>query len=230
MKKIKIISLITTVFMIISTLSSFMVNAEETEEKLYTLEELFAMSDDEFFALKGADILYEFPCDDTCCSGSIFRMDVLGKDYYIPNVTETEIKKLLGDTVEYDMSSPIEFDKHDLYFQVMFSVWFPEFNCQLDETEKIIKFAKCWYCVDQVISLDYYWNNIDLSVEPSNEKIITGDVNLDKTVDLYDVVWIAKHLINVFELTEGQQAVGDINEDGKTDLYDAIGIAKTLIE
>ena len=71
---------------------------------------------------------------------------------------------------------------------------------------------------------------VDTLFPPSQEReLIKGDVNVDETVDLYDVIWIGGHLINKFELTEGQQSVGDINSDGVCDLYDAIEISKQLM-
>ncbi len=56
-----------------------------------------------------------------------------------------------------------------------------------------------------------------------------GDVNLNGMVDLYDVIDIAKYLMNKDYLTEDQIAAGDYNTDGKTDLYDAIGVAKYIM-
>ena len=63
----------------------------------------------------------------------------------------------------------------------------------------------------------------------TDEKVLNGDVNFDKMVDLYDVIWIASDLVDIFKLTEGQQKVGDVNKDGVCDLYDAIAIAETLM-
>lgn len=57
---------------------------------------------------------------------------------------------------------------------------------------------------------------------------LPGDVNFSGTVDLYDVIGIAKYLMDKSYLTADQIAAGDFNGNGVTDLYDAIDIAKEL--
>lgn len=61
----------------------------------------------------------------------------------------------------------------------------------------------------------------------ASEPEIIGDANLDKKVDLYDIILIAQKLYkhNVSDLPK----CADHNFDGKIDLYDAISIAECLL-
>lgn len=58
---------------------------------------------------------------------------------------------------------------------------------------------------------------------------IKGDANMDGTVDLYDVIAIAKHIMEVEILSDVELTEADYNGDGKADLHDAIEIAKALL-
>lgn len=58
----------------------------------------------------------------------------------------------------------------------------------------------------------------------------SGDVNNDgKIGDLYDVIDIAKYVMEITDFDEETLKIADINGDGAVDLYDAIEIAKMLI-
>lgn len=60
MKRNKILSVIISAIMSISVISGvFSAVAEESENEVYTLEELFAMSDEEFLALEKAEAYFE---------------------------------------------------------------------------------------------------------------------------------------------------------------------------
>lgn len=59
--------------------------------------------------------------------------------------------------------------------------------------------------------------------------IIPGDVNFDEVVDLYDVIEIAKYLMNKDYFGADQLAAGDYNGSGAVDLYDAIDISKMIM-
>lgn len=71
------------------------------------------------------------------------------------------------------------------------------------------------------------WNGCVLTFPASD--IIPGDADLNEIVDLYDVIAIARYLMNPSSLNEAQIAAGDFNLDGKTDLYDAIDISKKMM-
>lgn len=56
-----------------------------------------------------------------------------------------------------------------------------------------------------------------------------GDITRDGNVDLYDVIEIAKYIMDMVEIDEEQQDLGDVTGDGIVDLYDAIGVAKIVM-
>ena len=156
---------------------------------------------------------------------------VLREDEYRANETEQNLHELLEDSLEYEIISPINVSVTDgaIYYDYLLSITFPEYNNVAVSDENILTFIKIRQCVNQIIPL--YNNRLcnPISISTDKKQVLTGDVNLDETVDLYDVIWIGGHLINKFELTEGQQSVGDINSDGVCDLYDAIEISKQLM-
>lgn len=160
-----------------------------------------------------------------------FGCSVLREDEYRANETEQNLHELLEDSLEYEIISPINVSVTDgaIYYDYLLSITFPEYNNVAVSDENILTFIKIRQCVNQIIPL--YNNRLcnPISISTDKKQVLTGDVNLDETVDLYDVIWIGGHLINKFELTEGQQSVGDINSDGVCDLYDAIEISKQLM-
>lgn len=160
-----------------------------------------------------------------------FGCSVLREDEYRANETEQNLHELLEDSLEYEIISPINVSVTDgaIYYDYLLSITFPEYNNVAVSDENILTFIKIRQCVNQIIPL--YNNRLcnPISISTDKKQVLTGDVNLDETVDLYDVIWIGSHLINKFELTEGQQSVGDINSDGVCDLYDAIEISKQLM-
>lgn len=278
MKLNKVISGLISAVLSVSMIGVFSAGAEETEEKLYTFQEILDMSDEEFFAtfpdaesdyeankkhfyetvknhlIRVAENEYGWLKDDTtetleeyienylstsgrykvtfCCT-----CDVTGEQYenseikYIPNITEKKLKDILGDHLIH-IQSPIaliESDVH-LFFEDQLTVETDIGDDKRDiNDENLLYLTKFRSCVKQVMPYVRYAYIAPYSSSPAQKEVFTGDVNLDETVDLYDVIWIAKHLIHVFDLSEGQQKVGDINADGVCDLYDAIEIARTLI-
>lgn len=217
----------------------------------FTLEQLFEMSDEEFFELYGAEDYYdEVRCDaegvwehfDTVTyggiSGKVMASALDERTNYTANETEMAIEELLGDTVKYDIVSPISLDwsyleENWLYYGDIFWVSFPDYDLYAetnDITDKeIIEFAKCWYCVDQVVNINYYHFNDDLAAAPSDEQVLTGDVNFDKTVNLYDSIWLAKGLIKKYKLTDAQLYIADVNKDGSANVFDLIILSRRLI-
>jgi len=237
MKFTKILSIVTSIAMSFCMISTPSVNAEESEEKIYTLSELFEMSDEEFLALDNAQSYYESIKGDTGNVSGTLWLCLTEEDVdvkYTANVTESEISRLLGDTVEYEINSPISLDFEDmLVYGNIFDVWFNEYTDNLRDEDmndkEMFKFAKCYYCVEQVIDVAYYHSAQVLLPAQGDKQILTGDVNVDKKVDIYDAIWIASDLANVFDFTDGQRLIGDINEDGECNLYDAVEIAKSLM-
>ena len=251
MKLNKILSIFTSV-LVGGALLCGTVNAEETltEPKTeYTLEELFEMSDEEFLQLENAEGYY-----------NRVRSDVVGFDRYEPagisgvvrewlekedlgvkytaNITESQIKRLLGDTVEYKIKSPISVDVEYLMsigkfaFQNTFLVRFPTLEKSVDsdniEDEDIMKMAKCWYCVNQVIPVEYDFT-ISIPWGGSSEDMIIGDVNFDLEVNTLDLIYMAKFNLNFFIPTEAQITMGDLNKDGNLDCLDIEMLIENLL-
>ena len=256
MKKLKkIIAGLLSAVTALSAMTAFSVNAEESEEKLYTLEELFTMSEEEFLALGEdawgfhyevkSDAEYFIQVSDTTAyggiSGNVFAELYLEDEgvKYTANITEKEISALLGDTVEYNIDSPISLDveellENNLYYGNLLWISFPEYEVYSGTNdisdEEILEFAKCCYCVNQVIEVKYSDYGAALSVEPSNEEILIGDANLDKSVDLYDVIHITKHVAMNFEFTALQKAITDVNNDGIVNSVDAVSVGMQIME
>ena len=160
-----------------------------------------------------------------------FGCSVLREDEYRANETEQNLHELLEDSLEYEIISPINVSVTDgaIYYDYLLSITFPEYNNVAVSDENILTFIKIRQCVNQIIPL--YNNRLcnPISISTDKKQVLTGDVNLDETVDLYDAVWIGSYLINKFSFTESQLSIGDVNGDGICDLYDAIEIAKTLL-
>ncbi len=223
----------------------------------YTLDQLFKMNDEEFLALEcdgiSAKGLYDViemnknkvtTLSNTTeyggISGSLMRR-LNDEDYgsvYTANITEADLENLIGNTVDYSIVSPISITSPGLEFTPYYAdiIWveFPDYYLSAEEDnitdEQVVEFAKCWFCVSQIISdFELYGYDNDMSI-PDNGEVLDGDVNFDKNFNLYDVIWIAKSLINEFELTEAQVIVADTNGDGVADLHDAINLAKKLME
>lgn len=215
----------------------------------YTLEELFAMNKEEFLALKGADSCYDMikedaeycrPFFDSLDSRGISGVICLFPDYadtkkYKANITEMELKELLGDTVKYEIGSPIcdynGFVREGIFLNRLV-IYFPDYE-KSNRTEKIddkyiTEFAKCWYCALQAVDIDYEPYGTDYG--SFSEEIVPCDVNLDLTFDLNDVIWVSKSLVKQFELSELQVNIADTNKDGKADLTDAIALSRKLLE
>ncbi len=57
-----------------------------------------------------------------------------------------------------------------------------------------------------------------------------GDVNMNGSVELQDIIIISKYLICKDEFDADKTSLADYNGDGKADLHDAIDIAKYLLE
>lgn len=219
----------------------------------FTLEELFEMSDEEFFALPNAKEYYDEVKSDSERFVQVSEIKEYGgisgmvwtwlyeedeNVKYTANVTEMEIEELLGDTVKYEIDSPISLDvdylmDNLLYYGNIFWVNFPDYNLysQTDNIthKEIVEFTKCWYCVNQVIDINYYHYGWVLSPAPGDEQVITGDVNFDKNVNILDAIWIAKGLIKQYKLTAAQLKIADINNDDNVNVFDVILLMRKVM-
>lgn len=268
MKKTKLLSIVTatamSICMMLGTFStaSACSNCNPPSDEVhgmgdlpdfYTLEQLFEMSDEEFFALENAKAYY----DEVKADSEYFVQVSECKEYggisgtvwtwlyeedenvkYTANVTEMEIEELLGDTVKYEIDSPISLDTdylmdNLLFYGNIFWVDFPDYDLYSQTSnithKEIIEFTKCWYCVNQVIDINYYHFGTDLSPAPDDEQVLSGDVNFDKSVNLYDGIWLAKGLIKKYKLTDAQLYIADVNSDGSVNVFDLIILSRRLI-
>lgn len=57
-----------------------------------------------------------------------------------------------------------------------------------------------------------------------------GDTDYNNSVNLYDVINIAKHIIDMEQLDELQQLLADYDNNGEVNLYDAIEIADLILK
>lgn len=266
MKKTKLLSIVTaaamSICMMLGTFStasacsncnppSDEVHGQGDLPDFYTLEQLFEMSDKEFFELYGAEAYYDevkrdaeevIQLFDTVTyggiSGAVMASALDERTNYTANETEMAIEELLGDTVNYEIVSPISLDwnyleENWLYYGDIFWVRFPDYYLYSqtnDITDKeIIEFAKCWYCVDQVVNINYHHFNDVLAAAPDDEQVLSGDVNFDKSVNLYDGIWLAKGLIKKYKLTDAQLYIADVNSDGSVNVFDLIILSRRLI-
>ena len=220
------------------------VGAEETQatERIYTLEEVLEMTDEEFISWWGTRVSWESYDSYASYMESKYQ-DAKNQSHffsrkgwftndeksnYVANVTENNLKAILGDSIEYSIQSPINTIESTLIYDRIFSIRFPELNEMEFTEENLLYYTKILTCTRQVVKGTAV-GQAPLASDDMNVTVEKGNVNLDGVVNLYDVIWIANRLIGVYEFTEGQIMVGDVNDDGACDLYDAIEIAKTLM-
>lgn len=143
--------------------------------------------------------------------------------------SEFQIKSVeIGNSVYYPtsyISYEVSFE-HDKYTDNLWSLY--------EELNKIFEKIKMNYAEDENFNkIDVAWimpvsdnmTNGLYNVEPT-----WGDATNDDKIDLYDVIEIAKYIINISDIDEDTILLADINRDGVTDLYDAIEIAKIIME
>lgn len=70
--------------------------------------------------------------------------------------------------------------------------------------------------------------NLATVVYPVSE-IMLGDLTYDEKVNIYDVIELAKYIMDPTIFNEAQIQAGDYNMDGTTNLHDAIAIAKMIM-
>ena len=153
--------------------------SEETENRTYTLDELFAMSDEEFLKLKSEYQTVEKWYVDSIRSDAEYNTEYGGVKKYrgisgvvrrsadniwgarlVTDEERQRIKELLGDTVKYEIYDPSESIPeiatadpmiYDNTYDML--IYFPDYKLYAGDTEitheKIMGFAKCWYCVEQ---------------------------------------------------------------------------------
>ena len=94
-------------------------------------------------------------------------------------------------------------------------------------------FAKCWYCVDQVLDFNYYANGmVGDSGNYVNVSTIKGDANLDSIVDIADLTTVAKYDLNnkLYPLVnDAAFSNADMNGDGEVNGLDTSALIENQL-
>ena len=229
MKKLKkCLSAILAGMISVSLLGSLAVNAEtvDTEKKLYTLSELFEMSEEEFFALDPVDENNPRPTSPKAMYNDLnlgmshcnFFGNIFTCEYrkYVPYYTEKEIMRLLDvDDIDFVIESSIT---TDLYGNsIDHTIWVHDRFYSRDFTK--LEIAKIRYCLYQVMQFYHVSYVLDSAYS-------TGDVNEDGEFTAMDAAFLARKLAEqkVDELPE----TADVNGDGEITALDCAEIARFL--
>ena len=226
MKKLKkCLSAILAGMISVSLLGSLAVNAD-TEKKIYTLSELFEMSEEEFFALDPVDENDPRPTSPKAMYNDLYlgmyHCNFFGNVYtceyrkYVPYYTEKEIMRLLDvDDIDFVIESSIV---TDLYGNgINHTIWVHDRFYSKDFTK--LEIAKIRYCLYQVMEFFHVSYVLDSAY-------CTGDVNEDGKFTAMDAAFLARKLAEqkVDELPE----TADVNGDGEITALDCAEIAKFL--
>ena len=226
MKKLKkCLSTILAGMISVSLLGSLAVNAD-TEKKIYTLSELFEMSEEEFFALDPVDENDPRPTSPKAMYNDLYlgmyHCNFFGNVYtceyrkYVPYYTEKEIMRLLDvDDIDFVIESSIV---TDLYGNgINHTIWVHDRFYSKDFTK--LEIAKIRYCLYQVMEFFHVSYVLDSAY-------CTGDVNEDGKFTAMDAAFLARKLAEqkVDELPE----TADVNGDGEITALDCAEIAKFL--
>ena len=224
MKKLKkCLSAILAGMISVSLLGSFAVNAD-TEKKIYTLSELFEMSEEEFFALDPIDendsrttspkYFYDH------CGTEIYGYNYFSNIYtceygeYVPYYTEKEIIRLLDvDDIEFVVESGITYHEDGINSKVWVHDRYYDTECT------VLEVAKVNYCLYQVMEFHQLINPLD-------SHYLVGDANEDGKFTAMDAAFVAKKLAE--QKADELPETADINGDGEITALDCAKIAQFL--
>ena len=229
MKKIKkFMSAILAGMLSVSLLGSLAVNAEtaDTEKKIYTLSELFEMSEEEFFALDPVDENNPRPTSPKAMYNDVdlgmsycnFWSEIFMCTYckYVPYYTEKEIMRLLDvDDIDFVIESSIVTDLHGN--GIDHKIWVHDRFYSEDFTK--LEIAKIWYCLYQVMQFYHLSYVLDSAY-------CTGDANEDGKFTAMDAAFVAKKLAE--QKADELPETADVNGDGEITALDCAEIAKFL--
>ena len=227
MKKIKkFMSAILAGMISVSLLGSLAVNAEttDTEKKIYTLSELFEMSEEEFFALDPIDendsrttspkYFYDH------CGTEIYGYNYFSNIYtceygeYVPYYTEKEIIRLLDvDDIDFVVESGITYHEDGINSKVWVHDRYYDTECT------VLEVAKVNYCLYQVMEFHQLINPLD-------SHYLVGDANEDGKFTAMDAAFVAKKLAE--QKADELPETADINGDGEITAFDCAKIAQFL--
>jgi hypothetical protein len=227
MKKLKkCLSAILAGMISVSLLGSLAVNAEttDTEKKIYTLSELFEMSEEEFFALDPIDendsrttspkYFYDH------CGTEIYGYNYFSNIYtceygeYVPYYTEKEIIRLLDvDDIDFVVESGITYHEDGINSKVWVHDRYYDTECT------VLEVAKVNYCLYQVMEFHQLINPLD-------SHYLVGDANEDGKFTAMDAAFVAKKLAE--QKADELPETADINGDGEITAFDCAKIAQFL--
>ena len=226
MKKLKkCLSTILAGMISVSLLGSLAVNAD-TEKKIYTLSELFEMSEEEFFALDPVDENDPRPTSPKAMYNDLYlgmyHCNFFGNVYtceyrkYVPYYTEKEIMRLLDvDDIDFVIESSIV---TDLYGNgINHTIWVHDRFYSKDFTK--LEIAKIRYCLYQVMEFFHLSYVLDSGYS-------AGDVNEDGKLTAMDAAFIAKKLAE--QKADELPETADVNGDGEITALDCAEIARFL--
>ena len=224
MKKLKkCLSTILAGMISVSLLGSLAVNAD-TEKKIYTLSELFEMSEEEFFALDPIDendsrttspkYFYDH------CGTEIYGYNYFSNIYtceygeYVPYYTEKEIIRLLDvDDIDFVVESGITYHEDGINSKVWVHDRYYDTECT------VLEVAKVNYCLYQVMEFHQLINPLD-------SHYLVGDANEDGKFTAMDAAFVAKKLAE--QKADELPETADINGDGEITALDCAKIAQFL--
>ena len=224
MKKLKkCLSAILAGMISVSLLGSFAANAD-TEKKIYTLSELFEMSEEEFFALDPIDendsrttspkYFYDH------CGTEIYGYNYFSNIYtceygeYVPYYTEKEIIRLLDvDDIDFVVESGITYHEDGINSKVWVHDRYYDTECT------VLEVAKVNYCLYQVMEFHQLINPLD-------SHYLVGDANEDGKFTAMDAAFVAKKLAE--QKADELPETADINGDGEITAFDCAKIAQFL--
>ena len=226
MKKLKkCLSAILAGMISVSLLGSLAVNAD-TEKKIYTLSELFEMSEEEFFALDPVDENNPRPTSPKAMYNDLnlgvdhcnFFGNVYTCEYrkYVPYYTEKEIMRLLDvDDIDFVIESSIVTDLHGNGIDS--KIWVHDRYYDTECT--VLEVAKVNYCLYQVMEFHQLINPLD-------SHYLVGDANEDGKFTAMDAAFVAKKLAE--QKADELPETADINGDGEITALDCAKIAQFL--
>ena len=227
MKKLKkCLSAILAGMISVSLLGSLAVNAEttDTEKKIYTLSELFEMSEEEFFALdpidendsKTTSPKYFYDHCGTEIYGYNYFSNIYTCEYgeYVPYYTEKEIIRLLDvDDIDFVVESGITYHEDGINSKVWVHDRYYDTECT------VLEVAKVNYCLYQVMEFHQLINPLD-------SHYLVGDANEDGKFTAMDAAFVAKKLAE--QKADELPETADINGDGEITAFDCAKIAQFL--
>jgi hypothetical protein len=238
-KNKKILGILMACTMISSMVGSLAVGAEEYSEGLkspysdkgnYTFEYLSELTKDDFFAINGAEELYNEVVSDVTSNQMMmysFSADTFTDEKYVWFESEKEIKVLFDGISGFDITSPLVnsdvfYDNYVFAFSdddVLSGMKIGETAISEVTDADYLYFAKTWFCLNQVADFTFL-NGRTLD----GTGIAYGDVNEDEKFDVRDAAAMAKKLAEqkASELTE----VSDFNKDSKYDVRDCAVMAR----